>query len=589
MKYCFKLKLERVDNLSLKALDPAGSREQVAGRRGMRCQEILWFFIFIFIFISSTSFAKALPFEIRGLEGEPLKNVTQRLTDLLKNNKAPSKEQIQQETQEALYPYGYFQSHIEIRAHHIDVKKGPLLRISALQILITGQGKQDPKLLESKANFPLHVGMPFKTPGYEAAKIGFLSVAEQQGYLHAHYQESKVYIDLPHNSASIKLFLDTGERYFFGQVTFEKQPYLSEDFLQRFISFHPDTPYSNEEVQTLTTNLSKSGYFQSVDITTEESDHQVPLRVKLKPVDRTNYTLGVGYGTDTGPRGRAGLHVTPVNARGDTFNAIAQGSVSQNAFQMQYLIPGQNPIREHYSVNAGFTNLNYTSGSSNGVLASVADLYEYRLFQSALSLNGLHERYTYTGQSRNEENLFFPKALLTLRQVSDDLFSPNGYNVSFSAYASSNKILSSVNMAFASLDAKAAYTLEKTRTRLYGHGIQGLLGINDVYQLPLSLAQLLGGAENMKAYSFNSIGPGKILTYGGIELQQETFQSWYLVAAYDAGRVYKPSTAPFQYDVGLGVMWRSPVGPIKAVLAAPANASFNGRGLRVVINMGPDL
>jgi translocation and assembly module TamA len=544
---------------------------------------------FFFLFNAHISFAKTLPFEIKGIEGAPLANVTQRLTELLKSNTTPSEQKIRQETQEALYPYGYFQSQINIFAKKIEIQPGPLLRIKEIHLSITGMGAHDIKLSEARFRFPLHPGMPFKTPSYETAKIELLSIAEQEGYLHAHYEKSKVYIDLQENTALIELNLNTGRRYFFGSVTFEKQPYLSDDFLARFVSFDSQTPYSSEAVEKLTTDLSKSGYFKSVDITPEESENSVPLKIKLKPVDRTNYTLGVGYGTDTGPRGRAGLHLTPVNTQGDTFNAIAQGSVSQNAFQMQYLIPGKNPMREHYSINGGFTNLNYTSGSSNGVLASIADLYEYRLFQSALSLNGLHERYTYTGQPRSEENLFFPKILLTLRKISDELFSATGYNISLSAYASSKNILSTVSMAFASVDAKAAYTLEKTRTRLYAHGIQGFLGIGDIYQLPLSLAQLLGGAENMKAYSFNSIGPGKVLTYAGLELQQETFQNWYLVGFYDAGRVYKPTLASFQQDLGLGVMWRSPVGPIKVLLAQPTGASWNGRGLRIVINMGPDL
>ncbi len=553
-----------------------------------------WFSI-LFILISSTSFAKSLsPFEIKGLRGETLINVKQRLTDTLKVNPSPSDDILQNEIREALYPYGYFQSKIQLDAltphqYLIKIEPGPLLTIAAVHIVIKGQGARDTKLLQAKEHFTLHPGMPFKTLTYESAKVALLTVAEQQGYLHASYENAEVRIDIEHNTASIALLLNTAQRYFFGPVAFKQQPYLSDDFLARFISFKSDTPYASEQVQELTTNLSKSGYFESVEITQHEINNQIPLAVQLKPVDRTHYTLGLGYGTDTGPRGRAGLHITPVNTHGHLFNAVAQGSISQNAFQMQYLMPGQDPVHEHVSLNGGFTNLNYTSGSSNGILASIADLYEYQKFQSALSLNGLHERYTYTGQNRNEENLFFPKALLTLRHISDALFSPAGYNLSFSAYASTKAILSSANMALASLDAKAAYTFEETHTRIYAHGIQGILSINDIYQLPLSLAQLLGGAENMKAYSFNSIGPGKVLTYGGLELQQETFQNWYLVGFYDAGRVYQPTITPFQYDVGVGLMWRSPVGPIKVVLAQPTRSSFDGRGLRVVINMGPDL
>lgn len=47
--------------------------------------------------------------------------------------------------------------------------------------------------------------------------------------------------------------------------------------------------------------------------------------------------------------------------------------------------------------------------------------------------------------------------------------------------------------------------------------------------MPLSLAFLLGGSDNLKGYSYNSLGPGKILTYNGFEIQKETVDHWYFV------------------------------------------------------------
>ena len=153
-------------------------------------------------------------------------------------------------------------------------------------------------------------------------------------------------------------------------------------------------------------------------------------------------------------------------------------------------------------------------------------------------------------------------------------------------------LLSQVSLAQVAIDGKAAITLSPIRTRLYLHGIQGVTQVNNVNQIPLSVAQLLGGSGNLKGYNYNSLGPGKIITYGGVEIQKETFKKWYLVGFFDSGDVYQPSMSDFKYDVGIGLMWVSPVGPIKVGVAQAVTHNLNreqDRSPKLVINMGPDL
>jgi translocation and assembly module TamA len=182
--------------------------------------------------------------------------------------------------------------------------------------------------------------------------------------------------------------------------------------------------------------------------------------------------------------------------------------------------------------------------------------------------------------------------VFTWSKTTNPLFSPSGYNISINGLVANKALLSQINLAQAAIDAKAAITFETIRTRFYLHGIQGLTQIKNVDQIPLSLAQLLGGPTNMRGYSYNSLGPGKILTYGGVELQKETFKKWYLLGFVDAGNVYKPSRTIFKYDIGIGLMWASPIGPIKVGVGQPVNNRLRplaGSSPKLVINMGPDL
>ena len=56
--------------------------------------------------------------------------------------------------------------------------------------------------------------------------------------------------------------------------------------------------------------------------------------------------------------------------------------------------------------------------------------------------------------------------------------------------------------------------------------------------------------------------------------------------------MYDPVVRETKYDAGVGVMWVSPVGPIKLELAQAINQQglrIPEQGLKFVVNMGPDL
>jgi len=264
--------------------------------------------------------------------------------------------------------------------------------------------------------------------------------------------------------------------------------------------------------------------------------------------------------------------------------------LKQNIAQARYLIPGKNPVTDEFSLTSNFTTLNYDTGYSNATLFSLAQRHHLEQYQRTLSINTLYDNFHYTSQPNAHQFLLYPKAVFNFKKSENKLFSPSGYNVHFNALGSSKLALSDSNITQFSLDAKAAYMIEPLRLRLYGHAIQGITTTNDINKLPFSLALLLGGTDNLKGYNFNSIGPGKKITYGGLEVQKETMKDLYLVGFYDAGAVYDPSLKQIYQDVGASLMWVSPVGPIKVGLAQAIDKQFQRTGgLRLVISMGPDL
>ena len=534
-------------------------------------------------------------FQISGVDGDVLLNVQQRLIELYKDKILIREDPnvVREQVEKALYPYGFFKPHVSLGpgANSIHIQPGPQMLITSLQITVTGEGAARPEIKKALRDLPIKAGQPLNTKLYDDAKDILSTTAENLGYLRAAFQTSEIKIDKQRYTANITLIFNTGPQYYFGQLHFDPT-YISPDLLRRYVPFKPGEPYSTEQILALNSNLSGSGYFSSVNVrpTTQDVSH-VPIDVSFQRVKRITYSLGGGYGTDTGPRGLAGLHIVPVNRYGHKFNALIQGSFTENALLAQYTIPGRNPVADKYSLGGSLSTLNYNSGDSNALLLSIAQQHVVNNFQRALSVNELLERYNYTDQKTLQKSLLYPKAVFTWSKTSDQLFSPSGYNITINGLAASKAVLSEVNLAQGSIDIKAAMTFDAIRTRLYLHGIQGITEIKNVDEIPLSLAQLLGGAANLKGYSYNSLGPGKILTFGGVELQKETVKKWYVVGFVDAGNVYKPSLTKFKYDIGIGLMWVSPIGPIKVGVAQAVDSRFDfiGRAPKLIINMGPDL
>ena len=563
-------------------------------------------------------------YRVMGLSGDVLDNTQKRLDAYIKQLPQPLnqhslmtfRKNAPENILKAIQPYGYYKPKItsglsretfkpQLKSWQTWIKKqhsfkqiifyvipGPQMKVTSLKIQISGPGKSNPNILSVVKNAPLKQGEPLLIENYNETKQQLFDAAEHAGYLKAVMSQSEVTIDLKKYTANVQLHLNTGIRYYFGKVTYSPI-LLSPQLLNRYIPFKAGAPYSTDEILHFNELLSGSGYFKRVTVNPDLNSNQfVPIDVHLVPRARRSYSFGLGFGTDTGPRGKAGISFIPVNAKGDKFYAFAQGSFKQNQLQTQYVIPGAQPDVDQTSLGARLFNLDYTSGHSSALQASIARIHNNKRLQRTLAVNALYEKYTYTDQPRESSFLFYPNASFSWIKTEDPLFSERGYNLNLKGMAGSKAVLSKTNFAQVAVDLKAATKFKPTRTRFYLHASQGYTAIKDINDLPLSLSFLLGGTENLKAYGFNSIGPGKNMTFASAEIQQETFKNWYLIGFHDIGNAYNNTPINFLRDVGAGLMWVSPVGPIKAGVAQAVDKNYKripNSKLKFFLKMGPDL
>jgi translocation and assembly module TamA len=494
------------------------------------------------------------------------------------------KQAIKNAVLDATQPYGYYKPSTLIAGNRLTISLGPPVYIHQIQLTINGPGRYIYSRMRQK--LPIDVNDIFNTENYNKTKQMLYDIAEQHGYLRSTMEISEALVDLKSMQVNITIRFDTGPLFHFGTIHFSPTPY-DEAFLRRYLNFSSQENYSTEKLLKLNDNLNGSGYFRKVHVNPHIGKAlSVPIDIRLKAKPSQYYTFGGGYGTDTGVRGRVGVNFLRVTRQGHTFQALLQGSQKQNALQAAYHIPGRDPVREQFAFNGNIFELRYPVGKSRGALFNAGYLYHSDKTRYTFMLNALNEEYTYTGQQKQSAFYLYPALRILTRKVSHPLFSKSGFNIEFKGQGATKDIKANEDYLQGVWNGKAAIWLP-THTRLFGRVTLGATKVANLFQVPLSLQLLAGGSDTIRGYSYQSIGPGrKEIVYSG-EVQQEVYHNWFITGFYDRGDVYDPTPLQYKNAVGAGLMWVSPVGPIRVSFARALDLA--DKPFKLVINMGPDL
>ena len=179
-----------------------------------------------------------------------------------------------------------------------------------------------------------------------------------------------------------------------------------------------------------------------------------------------------------------------------------------------------------------------------------------------------------------------PSVQWTYVHTNKELSPTEGYRFNLQANGASKHIISRDSFFQAQAGVKYLYTFRHTHTRFLTRGQIGYTAINNINNMPLSLQLLAGGPESVRGYSFQSIGPGRNLVVGSVELQQRIKGPVYIAGFYDFGSVNNKFFADLKQGVGPALVYLSPVGAFELSLARPL---IPGNHWRIQFSMGPSI
>lgn len=528
-----------------------------------------------------------LDFHIKGISGDLLKNAETVLTNAKGKDTLTDDiihdlyRQGPQYIEKALQPFGYFRITVKSSLTHSDrhwiaqytINLGPALKVSRLHVEIKGAGHNDPAFLQFLANLPLKKGEPFNTKKYEAIKQALFSIANNNGYLDARLSQKKLHIDLQRYEAIIHLQLQTGPRFYFGNINVAAN-FFAPDFIRRFARFQPGDVYSNSQLLDYQSKLNNSGYFNNIVIQPEKAKaskkHHVPLAVKISPVKAQRWLFSGGYGTDTGARGAVGWQWRRITAGGQHLTTnISYAQLIGVNLGATYSIPGRDPITEQYTATANFYNFDTNAGKYFSQNYALNYLTSYPHWHNSYSLIFINETYTPSGEQKQRAHLLMPSTSFVYLVTDNPVRPKFGTRTSLNIRGASKSVLSSTDFAQVRLDFKWIQPLLRSN-RLVTETSLGATYSSDFNLVPLSLRFTAGGATSVRGYAFQSLGPGKYLATGSIEFQQRVYGDFYLGAFYDVGNAFnqpKKISPLLNSATGLGVIWDSPVGNLELSIA----------------------
>lgn len=564
--------------------------------------------------------AQALKLDVKvtGLEGEYEKNVlallgvyheredqnlsTSRLDAL--HRRAPD------QIREALAPFGLYRVKIEdslTRPATEDgtwvasyrVVPGEPVRVGSVDYSITGPGANDPAIPKQ---FPMKVGDVLLHANYDKAKTEIRDVVLQQGHLDFEMLRHRVLIDLEAYQASIELHLDTGPRYYLGDVTFT-QDLFDDRFLEKFVTFKPGDPYDRDTLLALQGKLIGTEYFEKVSIETHKDDagddRVIPIDIVATPNKANKFRFGLGYATDVGPRVTLEWHRRYLTRWGHNFRLEAGISQVVQVLKADYRIPIGNPVRDYITIRPDVRAFDTASRKGNSQSLQVAhSVVTPRGWRRTAGIDYRIEHYEIGTQEDESVYELVPNITWSETVADDPIYTTDGYRLKYAILGTVEGLISPASYLSGSVRFKWIKSFFEdyrfiTRTDL------GATWADSVYDLPASRRFFAGGDNSIRGWGLDVLGPndpvtnetvgGRFLAVGSLELERRIKGDWSGAVFTDFGNAFDPDfSRDIEVGAGVGVRWKSPIGQIRVDVAFAPTKEDNPNA-RLIVVVGPDL
>jgi translocation and assembly module TamA len=480
----------------------------------------------------------------------------------------------------------------------MSVQPGPRATIERLTLEVQGQlydeveaGDAQAVALERalQSDWGLQPGQPFTQSAWDSSKNRVLATLRSNGYLSAQWSGTAAHVDADRNTVRIFVVADSDALFRIGEIQVAGLQRFDETAVLPAARELIGRPATEQLIRDVQDRLLTLGLFESIVINVDAAaadPSQATALLALRELPLQQATLGIGYGDDTGAQATLEhTHRRIFDTRWTMHNKLQLG-------QQQTLWTGD--LMSHLQED-GYRNL--LAGQAEKLTTNDETRYSWyaRIGRTRDSLRIwrlIYGEYTrallQTAAGENDSQAVSANYHWTLRDV-DDLRTPT-------------------RGAVWSLQGGAGVTQGTTTpvqgpetegsgpfARLYGR-VQGYLPLGNSFygsarlelgqvfvgktlSVPDTLLFRAGGDDSVRGYAYRSLSPqadgvgvgGSTLFTASLQVARPIFadRPEFLWAAFvDAGNASDGWNAMRPaLGYGVGLHWRSPVGPLRVDLA----------------------
>ncbi|EJG1618567.1 autotransporter assembly complex family protein [Vibrio parahaemolyticus] len=556
--------------------------------------------------VSQSAYAD-VSLKLKGIDGALEDNVKAYLSSIPEKDYSTSlrfQARLDQSITEALNALGYYHAKISYSISEgndeliVNIHKGLPVKIKVMDVVISGEAKEDEEFANLIAKSPLKVGRILNQGEYDNLKSGIRNLALQRGYFNGDFKLNKLEVIPELNEANVRLHYDSGIRYHFGPVEITGSQ-IWENRVESMRPFEIGEPYLVSDVGEYNQNLSNTDWFSSVfvepDLSKLEDGRELPIKVSLAPAAKNQIETGIGYSTDTGVRGTLKWKKPWVSARGHSFNTALSLSKPEQTITAGYKIPLDDVLREYYQLQFGLKHLdNRDTESLESNLAVERHWLTDGGWHKTVYVRHLYENFS-QGLQDDGVQFVLPGATFSRTRVRGGSMPMWGDKQSVTVEYGDPALLSETRVLRLLGRSSWIRGIGENHRGLFR--LEGGANITEEFEkLSPSLRFFAGGDNNIRGYGYESISPvdesgaltgAKYILSSTLEYQYRVYGNWWAATFYDIGDAFN-DTPEWKSGAGVGIRWASPVGPVSFDFAWGLDEKPNNE-FRIHFSLGPEL
>lgn len=480
------------------------------------------------------------------------------------------------------------------------VDPGPPTRVAALQVEPQGElarraaaGDAEAGALQQSlpATAAPQPGEVFRNADWSAGKQAVLTRLRAAGYAAASLAESRAEVDVPARQATLRLRPDSGPLFLAGALVVDGLNHHDEATVRAQAGFDRGAPLTEQRLLDYQDRLQRTQLFQSVSVGFEPDPAQAaqtPVRVRLGELPLQQATVGVGISANAGPRATLEhVHRRPLGWAVVARNKLEWGQKSQlwsgdfqthpgPRFQRTQL--GGQIDREVSDTDVVLSQrLRLGRAQETRTLEQTAFVELLRSRQADLPDSPVAQR---DGAGVRNAGALSANLHLVWRRLDSVLLPTRGVTLALQGGVGQARGDGSSG-PFSRLYGRLVGYLPLGQ-QWYGQARleAGQVFKRDGLTVPDALGFRAGGDDSVRGYAYRSLAPttadggtisGEHLLTASVELARPIsarLPSVWGAVFVDAGRAvarwqdYSPA-----WGYGVGVRWRSPIGPLRMDLA----------------------